>query len=79
MKLDDVRLNLSGDFRHGGRAVERGKFQALILGGIVAGGHVDATDGFAMPDVVRNGRCGRVAIAKERCQPVGGEHFSGGQ
>ena len=79
LEFDDVRLDLPGDFRRGGRAVARGKFQALIFRRIVAGGHVDAADGFAMPDVVRDDRRGRVAIAEQGFQAVGGEHLGGGQ
>ena len=51
----------------------------MILRRIVAGGHVDAADGFAMADVVRDDRSGRVAIAKQRFKAVGSEHFGGGQ
>ena len=45
----------------------------------MAGGHVDAADGLAMADGVGDDGRGRVAVAQERLEAVGGEHFGGGE
>ena len=79
LEVGDVRLDLFGDFRRGGRAVARGKFQTLIFRRVMAGGHVDAAGRLAMADGMGDDRRGRVAIAKERFESVGGQHFGGGQ
>ena len=79
LQFYDVRFNLFCHVRRGRRAVERGKFQALILGGIVAGGHVDAANRLAMTDGVRDDRRGRVAIAEQRFDAVGRKNFGGGE
>ena len=79
LKLRDVRLDLFGHFRRGGRAIARGKFQALIFRRIVAGGHVDAAGRLAMADGMGDDRRGRIAVAQERFEPVCRQHFGGGQ
>ena len=79
VEAGNVRLDLPGDLRRGRRAVARGKLQALILRWIVTGGHVDAADGFAMADAVGDDGGGRVAIAQERFESAGSEHFGSGQ
>src|SRR5664280_765453 len=79
LQFYDIRLDLLRQIGRGRRAVERGKFQALILGGIVAGGHVDAANRLAMTDGVRDDGRGRVAIAEQGFNAVGRKNFGGGE
>ena len=57
----------------------RGKFQALVLRRVVAGGHVDPAYRLAVANGVSDDWRGRVAVAKQRDEAVGGEHFGGCQ
>ena len=79
LQFYDVRFNLLRHVGRGGRAVERGKFQALILRRIVAGGQVDAANRLAMTDGVRDDGRGRVAVAEQGCDAVCRENFRCGQ
>ena len=74
-------IGLDG-FRHVGRgrgSVPRGEFQPLILGGIVAGRHVDAADGLPVADGVGDDGRGRGPVTDERGKAVRFEHFGGGE
>src|SRR5204862_5141188 len=75
----DVGFDLFGDFGRSGGAIAGGEFQALVFGGIVAGGHVDAADGFARADGVRDDGRGRVAFAEQGSEVVEIENFGGGE
>ena len=55
------------------------KFQALPLGGVMAGGEVDAAGGFAGADGMADDGRGGVAIAEQGSEAIGGEHFGGGE
>ena len=76
-ELRNVRFNLLGDLRRGRRAVVRGEFQALILSRVVARGHIDPANRLAVANRVSDHRRGRVAIAQQRDEAAGGEHFGG--
>ena len=53
------------DFRQRGSAFRAGKFQAVVVGRIVAGGDVDAAVELAVNDGVRDRRSGRRLFAQE--------------
>src|SRR5207249_9140313 len=55
----------------------RGKFQALILRRVVARGHVDPANRLAVANRVSDNWRGGVAVAEQRDEAAGGEHFSG--
>ena len=79
LALRDVRLDLLRHLRRGRRAVVSGELEALILRRVVAGGHVDAADGLADADGVRDDGRGGVALAKEAGETVGGKHLGDGE
>ncbi len=74
-QLGAVLFDAFGDFRISRCAVAGGEFEALIFGGIVARGHIDAADGFSRADVVRDDGRGRVAIAEQGIEAVAGENL----
>ena len=75
----DGGFDPAGDFGVGGRAVGGGEFEALVFGGVVAGGEVDAAEGLTDANGVSDDGGGGVAFAQERKQAVGGEDFGGGE
>ena len=69
-KLCGPRFDILGDFRQGRAGVGRGKFQAVVLRGIVAGSEVDGPIELATHNFEGHGRRGRERLAKQRANAV---------
>src|SRR6185503_15029034 len=63
----------------GRSAVVRGQLQALILRRVMARRHVDPANRMAFTNRVSDDGRGRVAVAEQRNETIGGEHFGGCQ
>ena len=59
-------FDVFGDFWEGGAGVGTGEFEAVILGGVVAGGEIDGAVEFGVRDFVGDSGSGRESFAEER-------------
>ena len=59
-------FDVFGDFWEGGAGVGTGEFEAVILGGVVAGGEIDGAVEFGARDFVGDSGSGRESFAEER-------------
>ncbi len=75
----DIGLDLLRQFRRGRRAVAGGEFQALVFGGVVAGGQVESANRLAVADRVADDRRGGVPLAEEGSEAGVGQYFGGGE
>ena len=69
-ELGGAGFDVLGDFRKRGAGVGGGKFQTVILRGIVAGGEIDGAVEFAAHDFERDGGRGREGFAEKRSNAV---------
>jgi hypothetical protein len=73
----DAGFNVFGDFRQGGTSVGRRKFEAVVRGGIMAGGEVDGAIEFAALNFVSDGGSGSKSFAEQGADVVLLENVDG--
>ena len=78
-QLLDVGLDFVGHVAGRARAIGHGILETRVAERIVAGGDVDAADGFAPLNAEGENRGGGVAVAEQRLEAVLGQDLRGGQ